>query len=396
MRKLIVILLIAAVNTSFAQVFKNSEYSNHRFETELMPGGFYYSAKNRITFNESHIFAFDLYLTQYFQPFKNKGFYIGAKGLYGISGSNDLRIPDVYGVGPAVKYTFPKTINHKFFKRLRLFMGVDYMFKNYTTSETEVFEADEFSIELALADKKMKYTYTTAIVGLKLNASKHFSFNINGMAVYHREQHDLGMGLSISYAFNNFKQKTRPKQNDKTHTPEIKTKEANDFFFNHFKVGTSLTYIYNSNKNDYPPGEHLYEEYTWNVNFAASINKYLDVGLQFMNIFTSGTHVNNNYYQIYGTFAQYDLLANRSPRFSLFLESSINRGNYCTAGHLDPYEKNNLWYAGLGGGFELPADFLLSGLGIELSFFNYQIINQIQTKYNFTQYIIGLNYKVGK
>jgi hypothetical protein len=396
MKTFLIILLVTVSNVASAQLFTESNFTDKRFETELMPGGFYISSKNRVTHNKSHIFAFDTYLTQYCQPFKNTGFYIGAKGLYGISWSNDIKVPNVYGAGPAVKYTFPKTINHKFFKRLRLFMGVDYMIRNYTTAETVAFETEEFTVDLALTDDKMKYSYTTGILGFKVNASENLSFEINGMAVNHKGEYDLGVGLSMAYAFNNFKRQSHPKPKEETTVSEMKPKEPNQFFFNSFKVGSSLTYIFDKNTIDYPEGEHLYKEYTWNINFAASITKHLDVGLQFMNIFTSGTHVNNNYYTIYGAFAQYDLLANRSPRYSLFLESSINRGNYCTAGHLDPYKKNNIWYAGLGAGIELPADFLLPGLGLELSFFNYQIINQIQTKYNFTQYIVGLNYHIGK
>ena len=318
--------------------------------------------------------------------------------MYGISTSNDVELPNVYGAGVANKYVFKKTGNLRFFKRIRFFTKADFILKNYTSSEKVLYHADEFSFDLPLTDSKIKYAYTSASAGLRINTGNQLSFEIIETGIYHKGEYTFGTGLNIIWSFNNFKRKPKTESNQELVpiNTEPEQEKNNKFFLKNFKAGTSLTYIPNSNETDYPVGENLYEEYTWNVNFAASINKHLNIGVQLMTIFTSGTHVDDYIYNIYGIFTQYDLLANRAPKYALFIESSINTGNYCTAGHLDPYKKNNMWYAGLGGGFEFPVNFIINRLSFELSAHNYQIINNLKTKYNYTQYIIGLNYNIVK
>ena len=164
-------------------------------------------------------------------------------------------------------------------------------------------------------------------------------------------------------------------------------KRAN--FLNSFTAGTSLTYIINLD-------DSFYEEYTWNLNFAASISQRMNVGIQVLNIYANGSNIEKASYNIFGLFTQYDFFAKKRTKNTLFVELSINKGDYCTCDNLDPYRKSNLWYYGFGGGTEIRLKKISEHIFLDISFYNYQIINKYKKKYNFTQYIIGLNYRFGK
>ena len=175
--------------------------------------------------------------------------------------------------------------------------------------------------------------------------------------------------------------------------------KKNNHFLNRIVAGTSLTYIWDNQPHDVNlpvSDEFFWESYTWNINAAVSVNKRMLAGIQVLNVFTSGTRIENEYYTIYGLFTQYDFFAKTRSKMSMFLEMSINRGDFCTCGNLDPYRKSNLWYHGLGFGFEFPLKRISERLFFDLSGYNYFILNKYKTKYNFTQYILGLNYHIGK
>ncbi len=167
--------------------------------------------------------------------------------------------------------------------------------------------------------------------------------------------------------------------------------QQNRYFAKNMIIGSSLTWIYEKSF-DYPI-QKGFNEYTWNVNISVSMNKRLYLGLQLLNIYTSGTDIPSENFSIYGLFAQYNLLSRTDHRF--FLESSINRGDYCTCGKYEPYRMNDLHYFGIGIGYDLPIKKLLPGLYVDFSFLNYFLLNRINSKYNYTQYVIGLNYRLG-
>ncbi len=174
-------------------------------------------------------------------------------------------------------------------------------------------------------------------------------------------------------------------------------KKSKRYFLNSFVAGTSLTYIWDT--ENYPNTQvvaYRYNEYTWNINMAASVSKGLFVGIQAMTLFTNSTRSDNAIYNIYGLFAQYDCLAYSGSKWSLILESSINTGDYFTGGWEDPYRREGLYYYGIGGGLEIPLSSISDKLFLDLSFYSYDILNKIKEKYNYTQYIIGLNYHFGK
>jgi len=158
-----------------------------------------------------------------------------------------------------------------------------------------------------------------------------------------------------------------------------------------FKIGSSLTYIWNS---DSP--FHSYREFTWNTNIAFSYFRKLWFGVQVLPILTRreyATAITKRNYTISGLFFQYNFID--SDILKVYGETSINYGNYCTCGNDDPYRLEELFYLGIGAGFQFPMKFISDKLSFEFAFFNYVILNKIQFKYNYTQYILGINYTFG-
>jgi hypothetical protein len=160
-----------------------------------------------------------------------------------------------------------------------------------------------------------------------------------------------------------------------------------------FIAGTSLTFIPEI-ENDPLLSQYNYFEYTWNLNAAVSIGRRIFIGAQVLTIFTNGSRVENNTYFIMGLFGQFNFIPKQKFRF--FAELSINTGDYCTCGYLDPFRKENLVYLGWGAGFDLPMKFLSKNLYLDLSLIAYLILNDIEDKDVFTQYILGINYRFGK
>ncbi len=165
------------------------------------------------------------------------------------------------------------------------------------------------------------------------------------------------------------------------------------YFAKNAILGSSLTWKWTDTSD--PAVFYRFNEYTWNVNIAVSLNKKMYLGLQLLNIYTKGSNQSLEKYKIYGVFAQYNLLRRTDHRF--IVETSFNRGDFCTCGEFEPYRKNNLFYWGIGMGYDLPIiKKILPGLYIDLSFINYFLLSQVESKYNYTQYVLGLNYRFGK
>lgn len=167
--------------------------------------------------------------------------------------------------------------------------------------------------------------------------------------------------------------------------------KSQQYFANYMIIGTSLTYMRNSEK-DYYKTDFGYDEYTWNLNVGIQISKRVFTGLQLLNIYSSQITAPKDYFNIYGLFTQYNVLKSETHR--LFAEVSFNRGNYCTCNDI-PYYFNNLYYIGFGVGYDLPIK-KIPNLYFDFSFINYSIINKIYDKYGYTQYIVGINYRLNE
>jgi len=176
---------------------------------------------------------------------------------------------------------------------------------------------------------------------------------------------------------------------------------SESMFGKSFRVGSSFTRIGDVN-GDKSEGIHYLNESTLNVNVAMSVTKKLWLGLQIKPVFTKqyayGT-INKSVYNFNGIFTQFDAINKNG--FRLYLESSVNLSNYCTCAKEnpwdDPIKKNGIFFLGFGAGLELNLNPKKGkNIYLEVAFFNYLILNDIQFKYNYTQYILGLNYKFGK
>lgn len=165
--------------------------------------------------------------------------------------------------------------------------------------------------------------------------------------------------------------------------------KAQRFFADYMIVGSSLTYMRNSNQDSYK-ADYGYDEYTWNMNVGIRVSKRLFTGLQVLNIYSSKISTKKDYYTVYGLFTQYDFFSKKTHR--LFAEISLNRGNYCTCSDL-PVKVDDLYYIGTGIGYDFPLKWI-PNLYLDLSFINYFILNKIEDKYSYTQYIVGLNYRM--
>jgi len=168
------------------------------------------------------------------------------------------------------------------------------------------------------------------------------------------------------------------------------SQKKESYFLKSLVFGTSLTFKWDGSAFN----SDFFQEYTWHMNGGITLHKQAIIGIQTLKILSkSGSKAWNSSY-IYGFFTQYDFFPKQ--KFRLFSELSINRGNYCTCGNFDPYTVENLNYLGYGFGFDLPISSHSDKLVLDVSFYNYLILNDIDAKYNYTQYIIGLNYYFGK
>jgi len=155
----------------------------------------------------------------------------------------------------------------------------------------------------------------------------------------------------------------------------------------HLTFGTSITFILDNPTSN--PSDFFYKEWSWNKNIAVSLTNRWDVGISHINIYTVGSSLLRERYQLVGLFTQYNFSPKKKNK--LFAETSWHLGNYCTCGLDDPYKLEKLNYLGIGGGYELN---ITKNLYLDLAFNTYFILKDVPRKYNYTQYVVGLNYRL--
>ncbi len=149
-------------------------------------------------------------------------------------------------------------------------------------------------------------------------------------------------------------------------------------------VGSSFTYV--PTEYDKIP----YNEYTWNINAGINLSNRFFFGLQLLNVYLTRESFPTETFNIYGAFTQFNFLKSKRNRF--FAELSLNRGDYCTCNKFFKVDYD-LYYAGVGLGFDFAVK-KIKGLYLDFSFINYSMINKPKTGHGYTQYVIGLNYRV--
>jgi len=168
------------------------------------------------------------------------------------------------------------------------------------------------------------------------------------------------------------------------------------YFGKTLEIGSSLTYIWDDNNR--PPGDFLYSELTWNVNVKMKLHKRVWLGAQIAPIFTRTRNfstVSKENYNLFGIMTQFDFVSKKEVQ--LFGEVSLNRSNFLNQYFSNPTKMEGLSYFGFGGGGNILINKKFKqNLFLEISFFNYYLLNDIPNKSNYTQYIVGLNYRLGK
>lgn len=155
-----------------------------------------------------------------------------------------------------------------------------------------------------------------------------------------------------------------------------------------FTTGISLTYIPNELINN--PNEKWEHIWTLNTNLSTYITKKFVLGISGVFIRTYQAGVKEDY-KLFGGYLQYDV--SRKTAYRFYLESGFFAGDYCTCGLYESYREPNLRYLNYGGGLEWK---VRPKVSLEFAFISYYILNNIESKYVFNQYVIGLNYVIGK
>lgn len=132
-----------------------------------------------------------------------------------------------------------------------------------------------------------------------------------------------------------------------------------------------------------------YHEFTWATSALIKLSKYYRVGLDFKKIFTRARLGGNHDYFLLGLPNQLTFL--HQPKFFLYATAGPYIGNYCTCGEDNPYKVKNLWYLNYGGGFNLRIN---EKFRANLGFTNANILTKTPGRYNFTQYLIALEYQL--
>jgi len=168
--------------------------------------------------------------------------------------------------------------------------------------------------------------------------------------------------------------------------------QSNDVYFGkRFEVGSSLTYF--SDHGD-QSGIYKYQELSWNLNAKMSLSKRFYFGLQVIPILTKTFKAgltNKELFNFYGLFIQGNVVTVQN--FNLFVETSINKSNMLQNVWNEPKIQEGIYYLGVGGSVDIYGK---KRWGLEIGFYNYHILNKIESKSNYTQYILGVNYCIGK
>lgn len=158
-----------------------------------------------------------------------------------------------------------------------------------------------------------------------------------------------------------------------------------------FIFSTSLTYIPDVETiNGVDVSDKFnYHEFTWATSALIKLSKYYRVGFDFKKIFTRARVRGNNNYFLFGLPNQFTFL--HQPKFFLYATAGPYIGNYCTCGEDNPYKVKNLWYLNYGVGFNLRIN---EKFRANLGFTNANILSKTPGRYNFTQYLVALEYQV--
>ncbi len=213
----------------------------------------------------------------------------------------------------------------------------------------------------------------------------------------------LGGSLGLNYIIDPVeRQKNLKRSIEKKHRRELKYEgmPGTRFIpFNRLVLGTNLTYIWDvASLNGAPMRGSMFHELSWHLNAATPVTRRARIGFNYIKQVTRDPFNGSNKFYMAGPFLQYNLLRNVKAVLSeqrkvqrFFVELGGYKGNYCTCDPDNPFKVEGLRYLGIGLGMDVRINKLLH---LDLGFTNYNILNKQLGKYNYTQYIIGLDLHV--
>ena len=154
--------------------------------------------------------------------------------------------------------------------------------------------------------------------------------------------------------------------------------------FRYWTIASNLTYIWNIEAYQY-----RYNEWTWTSRIATDLSRRVRVGGEYKYIWTANSWGDHRQYQLMGGWGQFNLLPKRRTR--LVAEVGAGVSNYCTCGAGDPYRIEPTPFYSLGGALHLPIRW---GLWLDLGFNVYTLVARYPERYAYTQYTIGLQYRL--
>jgi hypothetical protein len=325
-----------------------------------------------------------------FQPriglFVSHRWLLGLQGDYGFESGTGVQREAYYGVGYFARWyipAWPSGAKHRF----PIPPFVQTRFKGYAFLGHRVTNLYSALDSLVTLDRPEMHTFQVGIGG-NIYLTRYLALEVTYLSTYIPQAPDrkwialqpsVGLDLMLNHppAVLSPIRKPRVRLPDTAPVAEADTVSDSGGFL---RLGGSFTYIWQNEVG-------LYHERTLNLNAAWVFRERWSVGVSGMQLWTRSDLSGRNRYNLAGIFGQYDLF--RDPDVRLFPEVGLYRGDYCTCGDLDPYRTPGNWYWSLGGGVVFPFG---KRAAFELGFVNYQIFNQIADKYNFTQYILGLEY----
>jgi hypothetical protein len=324
---------------------------------------------------------------------------IGLKGEYIGRFSNYDKSPAIFGAGSYLRFQpWPKGLQMQVQNSRKSKKKMNFWY-------TPLIELDHTILNANIVDGEVLSTQNrlfSNVLGLRLGGifrlGENFFLGLHPTWFYNIEaQNFSGWMPSASSSFQFYFNRRRPEDDFRllekkspeemaVAPPQKDTSRAR--MWGNLILGSSLTYIWDPAYTSLNSSEtHHYEEFTWAVNLATDLSRRVRVGVDHKSLFTRSELSGENHYSMTGVFTQYNLLPRKRTR--LFLSAMLYNGNYCSCDPDDPYLRKNLFYYGLGWGLDIR---LTQGLYLDLAWENMNIFNNVHGKYNYTQYIIGLDF----
>lgn len=331
--------------------------------------------------------------------FLSAGLQVGVKGEYIGRFSNYAEFPAIFGAGSYLRYhPWPKGLHMQVQNSARSKKKMNFWYTPFIELDHTIRNASITKEEVSPTQNKLFANELAFRFGGTFRLGKNFFLSISPSWYYNFEAKEFsGWFPAANSRFEFYFNRRRPEDDfrflEKKSPEEMavilpQKDTSRSRMWGNLILGSSLTYIWDPAYTSLNSTEtHRYEEFTWAVNLATDLSRRVRVGVDHKSLFTRSELSGENHYSMTGVFTQFNLLPRKRTR--LFLSAMLYNGNYCSCDPDDPYLRKNLFYYGLGWGVDIR---LMRGLYLDLAWENMNIFNNVHGKYNYTQYIIGLDF----